>query len=68
MLCLLVFLVPSLKGSKEISIVALLAALINSSLTYIPLWANLSTGWIIIIATLIAATIGALLFPKKEDE
>ena len=62
-------LVPSLKRSKEIAIVALLAIIINSLLYYGPsLIADISTGWKIISVTILASTIGAYLFPKEGEQ
>ncbi|GAE30518.1 AzlC family ABC transporter permease [Alkalihalobacillus hemicellulosilyticus] len=60
-------LVPSLKKSKE-TIVVVSIALFVSSLFYwvVPYVIQLSSGMQIICTTVIAASIGALMFPKEE--
>ena len=35
---------------------------------YTPLLNKISSGFAVIICTVIAATLGAILFPKEEDE
>jgi len=61
-------LVPNLKKSNSLLIVALLAFGISSSLYYLPTVKELSTGWMIIITTIFASIIGAILFPKDGDK
>jgi 4-azaleucine resistance transporter AzlC len=62
-------LVPSLKGSKPIQMVVLIAVLISSFLYWVmPFFMNLSSGWGIIITTIVTSLIGALLFPKEDVE
>lgn len=58
-------LIPSLKTSKPFLIVAIIAAATHALLNWLPLFAALSTGWTVIISTLIAAALGAALFPKE---
>jgi 4-azaleucine resistance transporter AzlC len=57
-------LVPSLKKSLPVCIVAFIAICTHTLIHYLPLFSGLSSGWRIIIATVIAATSGAILFPK----
>lgn len=56
-------LVPSLK-SRPILTVSLLSIMFNLILNYISLFDGLSTGWCIIISTIIASIIGTILFPQ----
>lgn len=60
--------VPAVKESRAALIVALTAIIISSFFTWVPGVNLLSTGWVIIIATIVAAGMGAALFPRKEDE
>lgn len=57
-------LVPSLKKSRPVFKIALLAVAVNSLLHWAPVFNNLSTGWGIIISTVFASFIGAIIFPK----
>ncbi|GKX29837.1 autotransporter [Vallitalea longa] len=59
--------VPESKKSKPALMVVAIAVTVNCILTWIPIFVNISSGWRIIIATIIASSIGALLFPKEED-
>ncbi|MFV9511386.1 AzlC family ABC transporter permease [Tepidibacillus sp. LV47] len=56
-------LVPSMKKSWQVSFIAVLGGLLSWGLT--SLFPKLSNGWVIILATMIAATIGSLL-PNRE--
>ena len=58
--------VPVAKKSKQVVIVVLIGIVINSIFTWGSLFDYLSGGWKLIIATVIAASIGATLFPRKE--
>ncbi|MDD4600117.1 hypothetical protein SDC9_20939 [bioreactor metagenome] len=60
-------LIPSMKKSRSVLVVALLAMGLHALLQWLPLLSGLSTGWKIIIATMFSATTGAILF-KEEDE
>ncbi len=60
--------VPAAKESKAALVVALTAITISSAFTWIPYINSLSTGWVIIIATIVASSIGAVIFPREEDE
>ncbi|RKL66363.1 branched-chain amino acid ABC transporter permease [Salipaludibacillus neizhouensis] len=60
-------LVPSLKESNPIVVIVGIAIVINAVLYWvIPM--EFSTGWMIIITTILTATIGVWLFPKEEGE
>lgn len=61
-------LVPSLRKSRPVLVISLIAVAVHSVLHWVPLFAVLSAGWGIIIATLAAATAGAALFPGGEAE
>lgn len=59
--------IPPAKKSRPILTVVLLAVVLSCILTYTPGLNLLSSGWAILIASFIAATVGALLFPIKEE-
>lgn len=60
--------IPAAKKSRAAFVVAACAILISSILKWIPIFSMVSTGWRIIIATLIACTIGAKIFPLEDVE
>ncbi|MFT9847259.1 AzlC family ABC transporter permease [Aneurinibacillus sp. REN35] len=61
-------LVPSVRTSRIVCVVALCAMALHSALDWLPYFVSLSTGWRIIIATVTAAALGAILFPEDEQE
>lgn len=58
--------VPSSKKSKATMIVALVAITISSLFTWAPYLKRISSGWSIVIATVAACFIGAVLFPRED--
>lgn len=60
-------LVPSMRGSRAVLVISLLAAGIHSLLHWLPPLQNLSTGWTIIITTMLAAAAGVLLYPERSE-
>lgn len=56
-------LVPPLRSSRPILLVVLISVGINSALSWIPLSASLSTGWRIIMSTILAALAATMMFP-----
>ena len=60
--------VPAAKKSIAALAVALIAIFISSLFTWAPLISSLSAGWVIIIATVVASSIGAIVFPREDDE
>ncbi|MDF2892065.1 MAG: AzlC family protein [Clostridia bacterium] len=59
-------LVPSAAKSKPVLIIGLTAAAVHTFIRLLPLFAGLSAGWGIIISTIIAAAVGAYLYPQEE--
>lgn len=59
--------VPASKKSKSALMVVVIAVGINCILTWLPVVNHISSGWRIIISTMIASSFGALLFPKEDD-
>ncbi|TDX51610.1 AzlC family ABC transporter permease [Orenia marismortui] len=60
-------LIPNLRKSHPFLIVSIIAIIINSSLNWISIFSSLSTGWTIIITTIMASIAGAIVFPKDGE-
>lgn len=58
--------VPAARKSVGVLAVALCAVGLSCALRYIPVFSGISQGFAIIICTMIAAVLGALLFPVEE--
>ncbi|MDF2840584.1 MAG: AzlC family protein [Clostridia bacterium] len=61
-------LIPSAAKSKSVLIIALIAAGSHGLIKWLPMFNALSAGWSIIISTVIAAAVGAYLFPQEEKQ
>lgn len=59
--------VPPSKKSRPILLIVLLSVLITIGLKYIPIFSFISSGFRIIIATVLSACVGAAIFPVKEE-
>ena len=59
--------IPDARKSKPILFVILIAAIISTLFYYVPFIKEIGLGFKIIIATIIAALLGALIFPIEED-
>ncbi len=60
--------IPPAKKSKGVLVTAAAAAALSCLIYYVPLFQGISSGISVIICTVIAAAVGALLFPRKEKE
>jgi predicted branched-subunit amino acid permease len=58
---------PVAKKEKSVTIIVAISVAIVCILRYIPIFNFISSGFRVIIATIIGAGIGALLFPITED-
>ncbi|TAH64767.1 MAG: branched-chain amino acid ABC transporter permease [Anaerolineaceae bacterium] len=58
---------PVAKNSKPVTIIVAISVAVVCILRYIPLFTIVSSGFRLIIATIIGAGIGAFLFPIKDD-
>lgn len=61
-------LIPAVKKSKAALGVVIISVFISSIITWIPMLKIISPGWSIVISTLIASSLGALIFPREDDE
>lgn len=64
---LAIFIPPARKSVGVLSVVAI-SAIMSCCFKYIPIFSGISSGFSIIICALTASVLGAVLFPKKEDE
>ncbi len=60
--------VPAAKAEKSVLAVVAIAIFCSCLMNYAPFLSNISDGFAIIICTLIAAALGAILFPREEVE
>lgn len=60
--------VPASRDSVHVFAIVVIAVLVNCILKYAPLFSFISSGFRIIIATVLGAGIGAALFPKADEK
>lgn len=60
--------VPVAKDARKVRIVVIIALILSSCFYYLPGLKEISSGFTIIICTILAAGAGAVLFPVKEEE
>ena len=60
-------LIPSLKDSPPTFVVVAIAITTNCIIKWVPIFSFISMGWSIIISTVLAAIIGALMFPREVE-
>ena len=60
--------IPPAKKNFGILAVALLAAILSCIIRYVPLFSGISSGTSVIICAVIAAGLGAMVFPQKTGE
>ena len=59
--------IPAAKKTRPVLLMALLAAAISCILYYVPLFQGISAGMSIIICTVAASVVGAIVFPAQEE-
>lgn len=60
--------IPPAKKNKAVLKVIIISVLLSCAFKWLPVLNKVSSGFVIIICTVIAASVGAILFPVKEDE
>ncbi len=60
--------IPAAREKKEVCMVVIFAVVFTCILKYMPILRNISSGFRVIIATVLAAGIGAYLFPEREED
>jgi predicted branched-subunit amino acid permease len=59
--------VPDMKKVRPVIIIVIIAAAISTCFTYIPVIKEISPGIAISISAVVAAVIGAVFFPVKDE-
>ena len=59
--------IPAAKKQKNVLFAVVMAIAISYVFAYVPAFANVSSGWAIIIITILVSGIAAILFPVKEE-
>lgn len=60
--------VPAARGSRKIFVIILVSVVLTCIMRYVPVLSGISSGFRIIIATVLASALGAWLYPKEEEE
>ncbi|MBO5198236.1 MAG: AzlC family ABC transporter permease [Lachnospiraceae bacterium] len=60
--------IPPARKSRAVVMIIAISVAISCILRYVPMFSAISSGFRVIIATLIGAGVGAFLFPIKEEE
>lgn len=60
--------IPPARRFKGVLVVALIAAALSCAIKFIPIFSGITSGFSVIICTVIAAAVGALLFPKPTED
>ncbi|MDD6051015.1 MAG: AzlC family ABC transporter permease [Clostridiales bacterium] len=63
----LAIILPPARKEKSVRAVVLIAIAVSLLFNYLPMLSGISGGFVIIICAVIAATLGALLFPVREE-
>ncbi len=64
----LAIILPPARQEKSVRAVVLLAAAVSLAFNYLPALKKVSGGFVVIICAVVAATVGALLFPVKDED
>ncbi len=62
----LAIIIPPAKQERSVLIVILISVILSSLFFYVPVLKGLSSGWSIIICTMVASSVGAVLFPVEK--
>jgi predicted branched-subunit amino acid permease len=60
--------VPVIKNNKETFLIVLISIILSVLFYYLPIFKEVSSGIAISVCAVLSAILGAILFPKKEDE
>lgn len=64
----LAILLPPMKKSGAVTVVVLLSAALSCMFAYVPVFSNISSGFVIILCAVLAAAVGALLKPVDTQQ
>ena len=60
--------IPEVRAEKTLGIVVGVSVLLSTAFYYLPILNNISSGLAVTVCAIVAAVLGAWLFPKKEEE
>ena len=60
--------IPPARRFKGVLVVALIAAALSCVIRFVPVFSGITSGFSVIICTIIAAAVGALLFPRPTED
>ena len=63
----LAIILPPARKEKPVRVVVLIAIAVSLAFNYLPMLKQVSGGFVVIICAVVAATLGALLFPVEEE-
>jgi 4-azaleucine resistance transporter AzlC len=61
-------LVPNIRKARPVLVISCIAIAVNSLFYWLPMFAEISKGWGIIVATIVSAGIGALIYPEGAQK
>ncbi len=64
----LAIILPPARQEKSVRVVVLISIAVSLAFNYLPVLKNVSGGFVVIICAIVAATVGALLFPVKDED
>jgi predicted branched-subunit amino acid permease len=73
-LCLAIYamfvaiIIPEVRAEKTLGIVVGVSVLLSTAFYYLPILKNISSGLAVTVCAIVAAVLGALFFPKKDEE
>jgi predicted branched-subunit amino acid permease len=73
-LCLAIYamfvaiIIPEVRAEKTLGIVVGVSVLLSTAFYYLPILKNISSGLAVTVCAIVAAVVGALFFPKKDEE
>lgn len=60
--------IPPAKKERGVAVIITLAAALSCAIYYVPALSGISSGFSIIICAVIASVLGALIFPRKDED
>ena len=73
-LCLAIYamfvaiIIPEVRAEKTLGLVVGVSVLLSTAFYYLPILKNISSGLAVTVCAIVAAVVGALFFPKKDEE
>lgn len=64
----LALIVPEAKTNKNVLTIVVVAISVSSIFRYAPILESISSGWAVIVSTVVASTFGAIVFPRRDQD